>query len=597
MTTENKHSKQSSSDEGLDPQAQTHVEEKSNPLTNGFQKLFKRVQDSMSFDRIVTPIPNISTKPEEVISTPDKVEESQTEENKPEDNKLLPLINFLKALFSSIKESCSLELPVKIQAPVPKPISDEPVVEAQDPEIAIIEETPNEAPEPVEEKPKTRKEIIEAKDIEFMSSLSQAALEKPTARSQWVVWIILLIIIWLITWANYAELDKIIRGEGKVVPSTKIQVIQNLEGGIVEEIFIRSGDSVKKGQTIIKLDNTQFSSSFDESEIKEAQLVAQAQRLKAEAFQKPFKAKKASRDRRIQALYDREYALYQARQKQHKTNDKIIVEQIEQKKLELTEAKSQVQQLSRSLGLLREEVNLTQPLVRQGIASQVDLLKLKREENDAYSKLRSVEYSIPKIKSVISEYRSKRIESRELFMNEAHEELNMVLAEISQISKSKTALADRVKRTDIKSPVNGTVKQIFVSTIGGVIQPGSDIVEIVPNDDTLVLETKILPADIGFIYKGLTAKVKFTAYDFAIYGGLDGKVTQISADTITDEEGNSFYIARIKTDRNHLGSPKAPLYLLPGMTASVDVIVGKHTLLNYLLKPIIKAKDLALRES
>jgi len=175
--------------------------------------------------------------------------------------------------------------------------------------------------------------------------------------------------------------------------------------------------------------------------------------------------------------------------------------------------------------------------------------------------------------------------------------MNKVLAEKDQLIKSKAGLKDRVDRTDIKSPVNGTIKQLFVNTIGGVVQPGSDIVEIVPEDDSLVLETKIMPADIGFVYQGLKAKVKFTAYDFAIYGGLEGTVERISADTITDKEGNSFYIARIKTDRNHLGTPDKPLYLLPGMTASVDIIVGKHSVLDYILKPIIKAKGLALRES
>ncbi|QCU91079.1 HlyD family type I secretion periplasmic adaptor subunit [Thiomicrorhabdus sediminis] len=430
-----------------------------------------------------------------------------------------------------------------------------------------------------------------------MSSLSQAALEKPTIKSQLVVWVVLLVMIWLIVWASMAELDKIVRGDGKVVPSSQIQIIQNLEGGIVEQLFISSGDKVNKGQILLKLDNTQFASSFGESEVKEAELTAKSQRLAAEAFGDVFSAQKVSDDARIQALYDREFQLYQARQRQLHTNDDILVEQIEQKKLELQDAYSQQKQLKRSLDLLREEVDVMKPLVAQGIASQVDLLKLQREENEALSKLKQVEYSIPKLKSAITEARSKRIEAKETFSNQAHEELNQVLAEKEQLSKSKEALQDRVDRTDVKSPVNGTIKQLFVNTIGGVVQPGSDIVEIVPDDDSLVLETKITPADIGFIYPGLKAKIKFTAYDFAIYGGLDGTVERITADTITDEEGNSYYIARIKTDRNHLGSVKDPLYLLPGMTATVDVIVGKHTVLDYLLKPIIKAKDTALRES
>lgn len=445
---------------------------------------------------------------------------------------------------------------------------------------------------------KTRKQQIAEKDIAYMSSLSQAALEKPTVKSQLVVWVILLVAIWLIVWSSYAELDKIIRGEGKVVPSSQIQIIQNLEGGIVEELYIRSGDKVKKGEILIKLDNTQFASSFGESELKEAELTAKAQRLTAEAFHKPFDpALHATNDRQIQALYDREYQLYQARQKQLLTNDRILVEQLEQQKLELQDSYSQITQLTRSLNLLKKEVSFMEPLVKQGIASQVDLLKLQREENDAYSKLKGVQFSIPKIKSAISEARSKRKEAQETFSNQAHEEMNQVLAEKEQLLKSKEALQDRVDRTDIKSPVNGTIKQMFVNTIGGVVQPGSDIVEIVPDDDSLVLEAKIPPADIGFIYAGLKAKIKFTAYDFAIYGGLDGSVERISADTITDEEGNSFYIARIKTDKNHLGTTKKPLYLLPGMTASVDIIVGKHTVLDYLLKPIIKARDTALRES
>lgn len=445
---------------------------------------------------------------------------------------------------------------------------------------------------------KTHKERIIEKDIAYMSSLSQAALEKPTHKSQIIVWIILLVIVWLIYWASVAELDKIVRGEGKVVPSSKIQIIQNLEGGIVEELFIQTGDMVKKGQVLIKLDNTQFASSFGESELKEAELLSKAQRLAAEAFDKPFEVNlEAEMESNTKNLYQREYQLYQARQKQIKTTDRILVEQIEQKKLELQDAYSQQKQLTRSLNLLRKEVSFMKPLVKQGIASQVDLLKLEREENDALSELKAIQFSIPRIKSAIAEARGKRIDAQETFANEAHEELNKVLAEKEQLKQSISALQDRVDRTDIKSPVNGTVKQMFVNTIGGVVQPGSDIVEIVPDDDSLVLETKIQPADIGFIYAGLKAKVKFTAYDFAIYGGLDGTVKQISADTITDEEGKSFYVARIETDKNHLGTESSPLYLLPGMTASIDVIVGKHTVLDYILKPIIKARDTALRES
>ncbi|WP_319558124.1 HlyD family type I secretion periplasmic adaptor subunit [Thiomicrorhabdus sp.] len=384
-----------------------------------------------------------------------------------------------------------------------------------------------------------------------MSSLSQATLEKPTSRSQIVVWVVLLVLIWSVAWANFAELDKIVRGTGKVVPSTQIQIIQNLEGGIVEELYIHPGDKVKKGQTLLKLDNTQFASSYGESEIKEAQLIARAQRLAAEAFDKPLQRVTITDNEPVQALYNREYELYLARQKQRESDDAIIIEQIEQKKIELRGTLGEQQQLKRSLSLISKEVNLMQPLVRQGVASEVDLLKLQRQENDVLTKLKGVQNKIPRLQSQITENRAKRIEAKEQFMNDAHEELNKVLAEKSQLEKSKVALKDRVNRTDIKSPVHGTIKQMFVNTIGGVVQPGSDIVEIVPDDDSLILETRIKPADIGFLYPGLKAKVKFTAYDFSIYGGLDGSVISISADTITDDEGNSYYLAKIKTDKNH----------------------------------------------
>ena len=286
--------------------------------------------------------------------------------------------------------------------------------------------------EPLAEK--SRKNQIAEQDIVYMSSLSQAALEKPTTKSQMIVWIILLVILWLIFWASQAELDKIVRGDGKVVPSSQIQIIQNLEGGIVESLFVQTGDKVKAGQILLKLDNTQFASSYGESELREAELTSKAQRLTAEAFGQPFKiTQNEDVSPQIKRLYEREYRLYEARSKQLQTTDNILVEQIEQKKLELQDAYSQQKQLSRSLQLLKKEVALMKPLVKEGIASQVDLLKLEREENEAFSKLKGVQFSIPRLKSSIEEARNKRNDAKEQFANDAHEELNMVLAEKEQL--------------------------------------------------------------------------------------------------------------------------------------------------------------------
>ena len=450
-------------------------------------------------------------------------------------------------------------------------------------------------------KPNSKKRLKKSKisnaDLAYMSSLSQAALEKPTFKSQLIVWVILLVIIWLVVWAKYAELDKIVRGEGKVVPSTKVQLVQNLEGGIVEDIFVHSGDKVRKGQVLIKLDNTQFSSTFGETVAEQDALVAKSIRLRAEAKGTKFKMPKKFESEQVKKYFLREFSLYQSHLIRLKTSDRIIEQQIVQSKTELEDAYSQQIQLQKSYNLLKQEIKMTKPLVKQGIASSVDLLKIEREKNDTYGELNAVRHSIPKFKAIIAESGEKITEAQQKFRNEAQEKLNEVLAQLSQLESSKTALADKVKRTSIQAPVKGTISELLVATIGEVVQPGSDIVKIIPEDDSLVLETKILPSDIGFIYPGLTAKIKFTAYDFAIYGGLDGTVEKISADTIVDEEGNSFYIARIKTKRNHLGTFNDPLYLMAGMTATVDIVVGQQTVLDYLIKPIIKAKEMALRES
>lgn len=445
-----------------------------------------------------------------------------------------------------------------------------------------------------------KRKNIEEEDLAYMSSLSQAALEKPTATSQLLVWAIFAIILSAIIWASQAKLDKIIRGEGKVVPSSNIQVVQNLEGGIVDAIYIHEGDKVRKGQLLLRLDNTLYQSSYGESEIKEWGLKAKAARLNALSTGKPFKFKipKDIPDRAtIETIYQREKALYQSKIRELNTTKSIYDQQIQQSQLDLKEAKSQLSQLRRSYQLIQKRITLLKPLVKRGFAAREDLLKLQQEENETLSKIKTTQNSIPSLKSKIQEVKNKKQQAIEEFKNKAHEALNDALTEIAQIEQSKTAIEDRVKRTEVRSPVDGIIKKLNITTIGGVVQPGDDIVEIVPDDDKLIVEAKVLPRDIGFIRPGLKALVKFTAYDFTVYGGLSGKVIQISADTMTDDKGNSYYLVRIKTDKNHLGNHQHPLKLLPGMVATVDIIVGKHSVLDYLLKPIIKAKENALRES
>lgn len=376
-------------------------------------------------------------------------------------------------------------------------------------------------------------------DIEYMSDTSSAVLQETPKGGRLILFMALVFFIIAFVWASLAQLDEITRGVGKVIPSRQVQVIQNLEGGIVKDILVKEGDEVSKGQILIKLDDTRFSSSIRENRVKYQTLKAKAARLKAEAdgvdFQVPPDLNAINPE-----VIAKEQKLFATRRQQHE----------------------------KDYQLLNRELNMTRPLVKDGVVSEVELLRLERQVNE--------------------------IKGR--FQNDARTEYNATVAEMAVLEESITALQDRYARTDVRSPVYGIVKQLLVNTEGGVVKPGMDLVEVVPLEDSLRVEAKIRPADIAFLTPQQHAIVKFTAYDYAIYGGLDAKVEHISADTITDEQGESYYLVRVRTDKNYLGSEKNPLPIIPGMLTSVDILTGKKSVLAYLLKPVLRAKQRALTE-
>jgi adhesin transport system membrane fusion protein len=279
-------------------------------------------------------------------------------------------------------------------------------------------------------------------------------------------------------------------------------------------------------------------------------------------------------------------------------NSKIttLKEQLLQREQELSEAKTHKVHLKSSLEMINKEIRMTKPMVAKGVRSKVDFLKLQREGNEIEERYNAVDLSIPRLESAIKEVQSKIQESKFLFQSEAKSDLNEAVAELRGIRATSTALEDQVKRTLVRSPMKGIVQTLYVHTVGGVIQPGADIVEIVPSDQTLLVEVKIKPSDIAFIYYGQKAIAKFSAYDFSIYGGLEGKVVHISADTITDQNDNTFYTIRIKTDKNYIGDEAKPLKIIPGMTVNVDIITGKKSVMDYILKPILKTKQYTFTE-
>jgi len=460
-------------------------------------------------------------------------------------------------------------------------------------EIAAIEKAKQEAKILKQELHKSR---LDVHDLKYMSSLSEAVLQKSPKKSKYILWLIILAFGWVIFWASQAELDELARGEGKIIPLHQLQIVQNLEGGIVSDILVDEGDIVKKGQVLLKINNTNFTSSFEESKLRQNELKAKFLRLDAEANGgKPFKYDyEKMLDLSKQIEYEK--SLYQSNKEQLNSSLDVVKEQITQKKQELTELYAKIKQEKRTLKLMQDEVDITKPLVKRGLVSEVEFLQLRRQLNGLKGELESSRLAIPRLKSQIKESGNKIKEIKLEYKNRAKKELNEVVAEISRIGQTNTALSDRVKRTLVRSPVNGTVQQLLINTIGGVVQPGMDLVEIVPAQDNLLVEAKIKPSDIAYLRPQLDAMVKFSAYDFAIHGGLNGKLTHISADTITDDKEESYYLVRIKTDKSYLGSEERPLPIMVGMTVSVDIITGKKTVLDYLLKPILKAKQSALRE-
>jgi len=435
---------------------------------------------------------------------------------------------------------------------------------------------------------------VVSEDLHYVSSARAAVLEKTPRGARQLLWTLLFFFIFFFVWAAFAEVDEFTRGEGRVIPSQQVQIIQNLEGGILAELYVAEGDTVKRGQPLLRLDDTRFASSLREADVTLDQLQIKSSRLVAEAEGRAFTVPvDTTWDA---ALVQREVQFYQLRQNELNGNKQVLQQQIAQKGQELSELRAKLEQLQKSYKLLETELELTRPLASEGAVSEVEILRLERQLNDLNGELITTELALPRAQSSLDEAREKLSNLELVFRREAREELNDVTLEYTRLTQTSGALADRVKRTTVRSPVSGAVKRLLVNTIGGVIQPGMDIAEVVPSEEILLVEAHIRPADIAYLHPGQTAKIKFTAYDFSIMGGLDGKVVHISPDTIVDEQQQSFYLVRVETSRVFKGRDGAELPIIPGMTVSVDIMTGKKTVLDYLLKPVLKTKQMALRE-
>lgn len=434
-----------------------------------------------------------------------------------------------------------------------------------------------------------------AGDVDLVEDIRMSILAQSPRGGRAILYVVAVFVALFFYWASVSEIEEVTRGDGKVIPSGQIQVVQNLEGGILSEILVDVGDMVKKGQLLLRIDEKRFSSSFQQNRVKYLSFLAKAARLRAEASGESFEVP-AEVVKEMPEIARRERELYQTRMREFESSQAIRREQISQRRQEIRELNTRLNELTRTRALIQKELDLTRPLVGQGAASEVEVLRLERQASEMAGDIAATRDSIPRAASKLQEAQLALEEEKLNFHNEAKAELNDTLAQLEEFSANAIALEDRLRRTAVRSPVNGTINRILVNTVGGVIQPGMDLIEIVPMDDTLLVEARVKPSDIAFLRPEQKAKVKFTAYDFTIYGGLDAELEHISADSITDEQGNSFYLVNVRTQKNHLGSENDPLPIIPGMVATVDILTGKKTILSYLLKPVLRAKYMALRE-
>ncbi len=432
-------------------------------------------------------------------------------------------------------------------------------------------------------------------DIEFMPEVAGASAQDSPRGARVTVWIAAALIVTALVWAKFALLQEVTMGEGKAIPSSKVQVIQNLEGGIVTEIFVREGQIVNKGDTLLRLDDTRFLSNKGESEVDKYTLMAQVDRLSAESEGRAFKISPEVLSKAPQVAAD-EQSLYDSRQRRLASEQRTLQEQLRQKMQEVAEFRSKQEQYRSQLGYIQQELSMSAPLVNSGAVSPVEIIRLKGKASEARGQMDATSLAIPRAEAAINEIKSKIQESTDSFRSDATKDLNDKRADLAKASATSIAIDDRVTRTTVTSPVRGIVKTLKVNTIGGVVQPGSDMVEIVPLEDNLLIEARVRPQDVAFLHPGQKAMVKFSAYDYTIYGGLPAKLELIGADTTTDDKGNTFYLIQVRTDKNHLGSDAKPLLIIPGMVATVDIITGEKSVMDYLLKPVLKARTEALRE-
>ncbi|MDI3513047.1 MAG: rane fusion protein adhesin transport system [Rhodocyclaceae bacterium] len=432
----------------------------------------------------------------------------------------------------------------------------------------------------------------EQENLDWAGDADWARLEQEPLRARMLLRVGFVVLLVLLVWAAFAEVDEVSRGEAKVIPSSQVQIIQSVDGGVVEEIAVREGEVVEAGQLLLRIDPTRFAASLAENRAEFLALEAKRTRLAALTEGTPFVVP-AELQAQAPDIVAHERRLYESSRAEMSAQLSIAQEQLAQRRQELNEVLARREQAGRAYELAQQELQVTRPLLASGAVSEVDLLRLQRDVARLRGDRDQSSAQISRIQAAIAEAERKIQEVELNVRNQLRGELSDTMARLSSLSAGSGALKDKVKHAEIRAPMRGTVKRLLVNTVGGVVMPGKEVVEVVPLDEALILEARIKPADIAFLRPGQEALVKFTAYDFAIYGGLEAVVDHIGADTVVDDKDNAFYVVRVRTLKTSLGEN---LPIIPGMVAQVDVLTGKKSILSYLLKPVLRAKANALSE-
>ena len=448
-------------------------------------------------------------------------------------------------------------------------------------------------------------------DLPYAAEVEAALARRPTRKARWLSFGVFLFFVVFVIWASMATLDEVTHAEGQVVPSSRTQIIQNLEGGILSSVEVHEGQIVEKNALLARLNNEMAESNLRDMFYKAMENLIAIRRLRAAVSGEPLTwpedirgwlergtgytltEEQLNQGKNLTRIQQETFAV---QERQRNSELEVLMAQSRQRRQEVQEQLTRKEQLVRSLSLIRQQLGMAAPLLEKRSYSRAQYLALQERAVQAQGEIDTLEASIPRAEAAASEA-EHRIAMRNAEIDAAlMEEINKRSLELASLRESLAAGSDRVTRTELRSPVRGTVKQIYANTLGGVIKPGEPIMEIVPLDDTLLVEARVRPADVAFLHPGQKAMVKVSAYDFSIYGGLDGVLEQISADTIEDKRGEFYYQVKVRTPRTVIVHHGEELPIMPGMMTTVDIMTGKKTVLDYLLKPILKAKQNALRE-